>query len=391
MEWVVITGSTVTEARERALDHLGVDDAEVEIEVLDEPGGRLFWKTDARVRARIVPRQAPARRERRRGGKGRNGSGSGRGGRRGKGGGQRQSGGSAKGQESAKGQRGGASSPTKGERRSGQEPAKGQRRDGQESGSQDGDQGERASSSGDGRRRRGGRGRGRGGQGRPATDTATGSAPADGEDVRAPEPGTTPPSPEPEVGTTPPTPESAAPVAPERPATGRNERATEAQEVSDDEMQTLEEQVEVAEEFLEGLVDAFGLSATIERNDVDDELVELQVLGDDLGLLIGRRGSTVQAVNEVLRTGLQRRASGTAEGRVRADIGRYRERRREALARFAAEQAAEVIESGEERALEPMNSADRKVVHDAINEIDGVETLSEGAEPRRWVVIAPID
>lgn len=156
-------------------------------------------------------------------------------------------------------------------------------------------------------------------------------------------------------------------------------------------MQTLEEQVEVAEEFLDGLVDAFGLSATIERNDVDDELVELQVLGDDLGLLIGRRGSTVQAVNEVLRTGLQRRASGTAEGRVRADIGRYREKRREALARFAAEQAAEVIESGEERALEPMNSADRKVVHDAINEIDGVETLSEGAEPRRWVVIAPTD
>lgn len=359
MEWVVITGSTVAEARERALDHLGVDDAEVEIEVLDEPGGRLFWKTDARVRARIVPRQAPARRERRRGNKSKgNGGGSGRGGgRRGKG----------------------------GQRQGGNRGQRDQREGGDEASSSEAgpdDQGGRSAgtSSGTGSgRRRGGRGRGRGGADRDEEQpiaAAAGPSPGDATsdaDQR-------------------PTPQSErAPSSGGRPPRERKERATEAQEVSDDEMQTLEEQVEVAEEFLEGLVDAFGLSATIERNDVDDELVELQVLGDDLGLLIGRRGSTVQAVNEVLRTGLQRRASGTAEGRVRADIGRYRERRREALARFAAEQAAEVIESGEERALEPMNSADRKVVHDAINEIDGVETLSEGAEPRRWVVIAPID
>ncbi len=349
MEWVVITGATVAEARERALDHLGVDETEVEIEVLDEPGGRLFWKTDARVRARIAPRQAPAKRERRRGGKGRGGaSGGGRGGRGGKQGRGRQGG------KEGGGRQGGGRS--------------------------NGDAG-RGAASDQQPRSRGGRNRGRRGPG--ATPD-----PADQAQDRAGSPSAANEG----VG------EEPARQRPDRVSAGRadrqqdrKERAAAAQEVSEDQMQTLEEQVEVAEEFLEGLVDAFGLSATIERHDVDDELVELQVLGDDLGLLIGRRGSTVQAVNEVLRTGLQRRASGTAEGRVRADIGRYRERRREALARFAAEQAAEVLETGEERALEPMNSADRKVVHDAINEIDGVETLSEGAEPRRWVVIAPID
>ncbi len=359
MEWVVITGSTVAEARERALDHLGVDETEVEIEILDEPGGRLFWKTDARVRARIAPRQAPAKRERRRGGKGRGGSsGSGRGGGRG-----------------GRGAKQGARTGGRGD-----------------GGSAKGPGGNGSSGSGRSKgRSRGGRGRGNGGDEGPrrgggqraavadvadqAKDTGAGASTAEGTGS----------------GQAPKRRPDRDRASGDRPRQERKERAAPAQEVSEDQMQTLEEQVEVAEEFLEGLVDAFGLSATIERNDVDDELVELQVLGDDLGLLIGRRGSTVQAVNEVLRTGLQRRASGTAEGRVRADIGRYRERRREALARFAAEQAAEVLESGEERALEPMNSADRKVVHDAINEIDGVETLSEGAEPRRWVVIAPID
>lgn len=156
-------------------------------------------------------------------------------------------------------------------------------------------------------------------------------------------------------------------------------------------MKTLDEQVEMAEEFLDGLLGAFGLDGEVSRSDVDDELVELHVDGDDLGLLIGRRGSTIQALNEVMRTGLQRQAGGTAEGRVRVDVGRYRERRREALAQFATEQAEAVVASGEERALEPMNSADRKVVHDALTDVEGVGTLSEGAEPRRWVVIVPTD
>ena len=75
--------------------------------------------------------------------------------------------------------------------------------------------------------------------------------------------------------------------------------------------------------------------------------------------------------------------------RLRVDVGGYRERRREALAAFARQVADEVRETSLERALEPMNPPDRKVVHDTVAEIDGVETGSEGEEPRRRVVIRP--
>jgi spoIIIJ-associated protein len=74
---------------------------------------------------------------------------------------------------------------------------------------------------------------------------------------------------------------------------------------------------------------------------------------------------------------------------VRIDVAGYRQRRKEALERFASQVAADVVASGAAKALEPMHPADRKVVHDAINEIDGVRTTSEGEEPRRRVVILP--
>ena len=80
---------------------------------------------------------------------------------------------------------------------------------------------------------------------------------------------------------------------------------------------------------------------------------------------------------------------GATTSHVRIDIGGYRHRRAEALARFVQAQAAEVLESGVSRALEPMNAVDRKIVHDAINEIDGVRTASEGEDRRRHVVILP--
>lgn len=109
----------------------------------------------------------------------------------------------------------------------------------------------------------------------------------------------------------------------------------------------------------------------------------------DLGLLIGPKGQTLSSVHELSRAVLQRRAPGRHDGRVRIDIGGYRQRRREALARFVRDQAAAVLESGVSRALEPMNSVDRKIVHDTVNEIDGVSTLSEGMDPNRRVVIIP--
>jgi spoIIIJ-associated protein len=154
---------------------------------------------------------------------------------------------------------------------------------------------------------------------------------------------------------------------------------------------TLDEQTALAEQFLSGLLDAFGLEGQLETSRVDESTSEIDITGDDLGLLIGPRGQTIVAIQELTRIVLQRHAEGSYEGRVRVDVSGYRQRRREALARFTEQVADQVRASGTRKALEPMNAADRKVVHDTANELAGVHTVSEGEEPRRWVVIVPND
>ncbi len=149
------------------------------------------------------------------------------------------------------------------------------------------------------------------------------------------------------------------------------------------------EQAAIVQEFLEGLLDAFGQEAEVTTTEIDDETVEVSVTGEDLGLLVGPRGNTLQAVHELSRSVVQRRASGTHHGRVRIDIAGYREKRKAALERFARKLAEQALETGVAQVLEPMLPADRKIVHDTINEIDGVHTVSEGEDRRRHVVIVP--
>lgn len=154
---------------------------------------------------------------------------------------------------------------------------------------------------------------------------------------------------------------------------------------------SMDEQADIIEDFLDGLVEAFGFEASLDRASVDDEMLEVQVNADDLGLLIGPKGATLSAVQELARMVLQRKATGTYEGRVRIDIGGYRGRRKVALERFATDIADQVRSSGKAKVLEPMHPADRKIVHDTVNGIDGVTTTSEGDEPYRRVVISPAD
>jgi spoIIIJ-associated protein len=97
---------------------------------------------------------------------------------------------------------------------------------------------------------------------------------------------------------------------------------------------------------------------------------------------------TLQAVQELTRVAAQRRL-GDHDTRLRVDVAGYRERRRVALGAFAEQVAAQVVAEGVAKRLEPMSSADRKIVHDALAEFDGVATRSEGDDPRRCVVIAP--
>ena len=103
--------------------------------------------------------------------------------------------------------------------------------------------------------------------------------------------------------------------------------------------------------------------------------------------LVGQRGATLMAVQDLTRVVSQRRL-GDHDTHMRVDIGSYRERRREALSRFALKVADDVLATGQPRVLEPMNSADRKIVHDALVNSTGVSTHSQGQDPHRRVVVA---
>jgi spoIIIJ-associated protein len=154
------------------------------------------------------------------------------------------------------------------------------------------------------------------------------------------------------------------------------------------EVLTLEEQGESAREFIEGLIDEIGLEAAVSVRVIDSETVEVVVEGQELGILVGRGGATLGALQELARTVVQSRTAGPTE-RILVDVAGYRAKRSEALQRFTKQVAEEVLSTGSERALEPMLAPDRKVVHDTVGDIEGVETRSEGEEPRRYVVVSP--
>jgi spoIIIJ-associated protein len=147
------------------------------------------------------------------------------------------------------------------------------------------------------------------------------------------------------------------------------------------------DQAEHAAKFTDELVRTMGFSASI-RTEIDEDDVTVHIEGDGLGALVGPKGVTIQALQEVVRAVTQHHAGGHSAW-IHVDVAGYRERRRQALAEFARQVSAEVRETGEERALEPMGAADRKVVHDVVADIDGVDTTSEGEEPRRRVVVFP--
>lgn len=317
MEWVEITGRTVEEAKDAALDRLGVDTEDAEFEVLEEPTKGLFGrvKGQARVRARIrptAPRPKADRRDRRQ-------------------------------------KRGGRS--------------KDQGRRGSE---RSGDKGaEKASSQAEG-----------GAAAEAAPAAAAGSASRNGRGKQSDR------AEKAEKGDS-----ARGSKQSETPATSgeaaKGSTMTETVDVD------LAEHTRIITEFLDGLVDAFELEGRVEVAEIDEDTNEVHVEGRELGVLVGPKGNTLAAIQELSRTVVHRKVSGTAEGRVRLDVAGYRARRREALEQFTRELAEEVRTSGVAKALEPMGSADRKVVHDTVNELEGVATTSEGEEPRRRVVIVP--
>jgi spoIIIJ-associated protein len=153
----------------------------------------------------------------------------------------------------------------------------------------------------------------------------------------------------------------------------------------------LEEQAEVGAEFLEGLLSRMGLTAGVDQ-EMDDGTMYLNVLGtgpddEDMGLLIGRHGQTLEAIQELTRVVVGHRTGMRA--RVIVDVEDYKKRQRSRLEARATATARRVAKSGREEELEPMSSYERKVVHDAVAGVPGVESLSTGEEPERRVVVRP--
>lgn len=143
---------------------------------------------------------------------------------------------------------------------------------------------------------------------------------------------------------------------------------------------------DAATTFLDGLVRASGASGRAVAR-VEGEEIDINIEGDDLAFLVGNKGQTLTALQDLTRVVSQRRL-GDHETRLKVDVAGYRERRKAALTRFALKVAEDVREAGEARALEPMNAADRKVVHDALAEVADIVTRSQGSDPFRRVVVA---
>jgi spoIIIJ-associated protein len=139
--------------------------------------------------------------------------------------------------------------------------------------------------------------------------------------------------------------------------------------------------------ILERVVDALDVDATVEVEE-DPEQIVGRVEGEDVGLLIGRRGQTIDAVQLLCyRAAFRGRQD---RKRVVVDAAGYRERRREAVEGQADRAADRALKTGKEIELEPMTPSERRLVHQHLKDRAGVETFSEGDEPERCVIVAPL-
>ena len=143
-------------------------------------------------------------------------------------------------------------------------------------------------------------------------------------------------------------------------------------------------------ELLEKVSDALGLDADVVIETGDDGGIRGTLEGDDLGLFIGRHGQTIDAVQHLAFKVANRDAGRDAAVRVTVDAAGYRDRRRVALERQAEQAAADALRAGRPVALDAMSATERKVVHEYLKDRDGVETYSEGTEPDRHLVVAPL-
>jgi len=143
-------------------------------------------------------------------------------------------------------------------------------------------------------------------------------------------------------------------------------------------------------DLLEHISEALGLDASVVVEE-DGRNIRGVLEGDDLGLFIGRHGATIDAVQHLAFKTATRDVPPSAGIRVVVDAAGYRERREQALQRQADEAASDAVRSKRPVALDAMSATERKVVHEYLKDRDDVETYSEGTEPDRHLVVAPLD
>jgi spoIIIJ-associated protein len=147
-----------------------------------------------------------------------------------------------------------------------------------------------------------------------------------------------------------------------------------------------EDPAAVLQELLDEIVDSLGLDVEIGIA-ASEETITGHVVGDDVGLFIGRRGQTIDAVQHLAQRIVFR--GGSPGARVVIDADGYRERRGETLRSLALDAAEDALRSGEAIELDPMPASERRIVHEYLRDRDDVTTHSEGEEPERYLVVAP--
>jgi spoIIIJ-associated protein len=149
------------------------------------------------------------------------------------------------------------------------------------------------------------------------------------------------------------------------------------------------EQADFAEEFVRGLVDRMELDADVEQNEVEG-VTYVDIVGrgqsDEMGILIGRHGQTLESMQDILRGAMQRKMGERCL--IVIDVEDYRKRRRSQLVERTHDAGERVRKTGKPERMEPMSPYERKIVHDTVASIGGLESASEGEEPQRRVVVS---
>ena len=216
-----------------------------------------------------------------------------------------------------------------------------------------------------------------------ALSSASRSKPKAAAPVKKPEPKPEPPKPQPKPEAPKPQPKQEAPKPKKEPREPKPAKEPKEPKVyAPAEPGSVEERIEL---FLKGLLEHMNSQAVPHASKKDATSYEVELTGEDLGYLIGRRGDTLDAIQHLCNYAVNRNIEGHI--RISVDAEDYREKREESLRRYARKKAQQVLKARRRTTLEPMNAYERHVIHATLQDMERITTYSVGTEPNRRVVI----